>query len=84
MCNSFTRNGTNSFTDCSTVYMSSYILLIRSKTCKVSRVLCKRKADPCKLLFVQKSVRTRVNGISEVDQGTCNTNHSGIFALSPA
>ena len=63
LCNPFTRNGPNAFTDCSIVYTSPYILLIGTKACTLSRVPCKRKAEPCKLLFVPKFVRTRVNGI---------------------
>ena len=34
----------------------------RSKTCTVSRVPCKRNADLCKFLSVQKFVQTLVNG----------------------
>ena len=45
----------NSVTDCSSV--------CRSKTgTVVPRVPCKRKADLCKFLLVQKLVRTLVNG----------------------
>ena len=38
--------------------------LCRSKTCPVPRVLCKRRADPCKSWSVQKFVLTLVNWVS--------------------
>ena len=55
LCNPFTR----------TVQILSQIAcstVCRSKTCTVSRVPCKRNADLCKFLSVQKFVRTLVNG----------------------
>ena len=55
LCKPFTRTDrTNFVTDCSTV--------CGSKTCTVPRVPCKRKANLCKFLSVQKFVRTLVNG----------------------
>ena len=49
LCYPFTRDRTNSVTDYSTLCIS--------KTCTVLRVPCKRKADPCKFLSVQKFKR---------------------------
>ena len=54
-CNSFTRDGADSVTDCSTAF--------RSKTCSVMQVPCKRKADSCTFLSVQKFLRTYINGV---------------------
>lgn len=44
----FTPTCANSVTDCGTVFLS--------KTCTLPRIPCKRKADPCKFLSVQKFV----------------------------
>ena len=64
LCKPFTRNCPNSVPDCSTLFTSPYKYLHRfisriAETCAVPRVPCKRKADPCKFLSVQKFVRTR-------------------------
>ena len=38
-------------------------VLLRSKICQVPRLPCKRRADPCKSLSVQKFVLTLVNWV---------------------
>ena len=60
----FTRKRPNSVPDCSTLFTSPYkylhsFITRMAETCAVPRVPCKRKADPCKFLSVQKFVRTR-------------------------
>ena len=64
LCKPFTRNRPNSVPDGSTLFTSPYkylhsFITRMAETCAVPRVPCKRKADPCKFLSVQKFVRTR-------------------------
>ena len=51
-------------------FRSQTCTLSRSKIRPVSPVPCKRKAELCKFLSVQRFVRTRVNGASEANNLT--------------
>ena len=56
-CNPFTRNLANNVIHWST--------RCRSKTCKVLRVPCERRPEPCKFFSVQKFVLPRVNWVTD-------------------